>query len=186
MSRNSAPRHNYPDRKRKEYVRDYPLEELFSDDALLDKLAIAGHRILKAFDLATYKTRGKWHGTDNFIVGVGPRQKHLVEYVMQRIVRGMNSGIVYVTELPEELGNVKAVLGEARRNAERRLIAVRLDQLVQIGEIWFDEQTPGTWNICTSAMDRYRHNIELIESAKFIDEQLRRERLHNGRLRVVH
>ena len=185
MSRNSAPRQNYPERKGKHYVRDMPLEELFDDDRLLVKLTIAEHRILKAFDLATYFSRGKRHGTDNFILGVDARQKYLVKYVMDNVVRN-GSSIVYYSELPEELGNVKSVLGEVARNAERRLLAVRLELFVRKGEIWFEHQTPGTWNICTSAMDRYRQDKEMIKAAKFVDAQRRREELHGGRLRIVH
>lgn len=184
MSRSSFKR-TYPYRQH-DYIPDYSLDSLFKPADLTIKLMIAEHRLMMAFDHAVYWSHGKLRGTDNFIVGVGHRQKDLVEHVIERIVEGMKSGIVTASDLPDFVGDTSSVLRRVARNAERRILAVRLEQLAGDG-IWFDRQTPGTWNISQSMMDTYRSNKRMTAEASRIDTRLRREGLHSGgRLRVVH
>lgn len=184
MQRVSALRTYQP--RRTSRVPDYRLDALFSDDELTIKLMIAKYRILMAFDHATFWSHGKMRGTDNFIIGVGHRQKDLVQYVVERVVIGMSGGIVTASELPEFVGDSSSVLRQAARNAERQLIAVRLAMLTP-ESIWFNAHTPGTWNISQSLMDEYRLSRKLANEAKRVDARLRREALHNGgRLMVMH
>jgi hypothetical protein len=184
MSASSAQR-TYRSR-RSRYTPDYRLDQLFSDDELSVKLMIARYRILMAFDHATYWSHGKLRGTDNFIIGVGPRQGDLADYVFNVVVDKMKCGIVTASELPEFVGNMTGTLRRVAEAAEQRLIAVQLAMMAP-DEVWFNAATPGTWNVAQSLMDEYRLSRELVRSAKKIDAQLRREALHNGeRLRVVH
>jgi len=172
--------------RRTSRVPDYRLDTLFSDDELTIKLMIAKYRILMAFDHATFWSHGKMRGTDNFIIGVGHRQKDLVHYVIEHVVEGMNGKIVTASELPEFVGDTSSILRAVARKTERQLVAVQLAMLSPDG-IWFNAQTPGTWNISQSLMDEYLLNRYLVRAAKRVDARLRREALHNGgRLRVVH
>ncbi len=183
----STPLRTYQSR-RTSHVPNYPLGVLFDHDDLTLKLMVAKYRILMAFDHATFWSHGKVRGTDNFIVGVGHRQKDLVQYVVERVVIGMKSGIVTASDLPEFVGDASSLLRQVARNAERQLIAVRLEMLVQEEkEIWFNHQTPGTWNVAQSLMDEYRLSRKLAHEARRIDARLRREALHDGgRLIAVH
>ena len=184
MPRISALRTYQP--RRTSHVPKYRLDELFSDDELTLKLMIAKYRIMMAFDHATFWSHGKERGTDNFIVGVGSRQKDLVHYIMEHVVKGMNSKIVTASDLPEFVGDTSSVLRHVAQEAERQLIAVQLAMLSPDG-IWFNTQTPGTWNVAASLMDEYRLSRELTREAKRVDARLRREALHSGgRLMVVH
>ena len=184
MSRTVSPR-TYQS-SRDQHTPNYRLDKLFSDDELAIKLTIAKFRILMAFDHATYWSHGKERGTDNFIVGVGSRQKDLVHYVIERVVNGMKSSIVTSSDLPEFVGDNSSQLRQVARRTERQLIAVRLAMLSP-DKIWFDAHPPGCWNVSQGLMDDYRLNRKLVADAKKVDERLRREKLHGGgRLRVIH
>ncbi|AHB42244.1 hypothetical protein RAAC3_TM7C00001G0387 [Candidatus Saccharibacteria bacterium RAAC3_TM7_1] len=184
MSRISALRTYQP--RHTSHIPGYRLDELFTDDELALKLLIAQYRILMAFDHATFWSHGKLRGTDNFIIGVGHRQKDLVQYIVERVVIGMKSGIVTASELPEFVGDTSSVLRDVARNTERQLVAVQLAMLSP-DSIWFNAQTPGTWNVVQSLVDEYRLHRKLANEAKRVDARLRREALHNGgRLMVVH
>lgn len=167
---------------RRSYIPDYELYELFSDDELMLKLMVAKYRILMAFDHATFWSHGKMRGTDNFIIGVGARQKDLVEYVANR-----NGNIVTASELPDFVGDRSSVLRTIARNAEKRLLAVQLAMMCTDNAIWFNGSTPGLWEVAQHLMDDYRLNRQMVIEAKRVDARLRREALHaGGRLRVVH
>jgi hypothetical protein len=184
MSRISTLRTYQP--RHTSHAPSYRLGDLFDDDQLAIKLMIAKYRILMAFDHATFWSHGKQRGTDNFIVGVGHRQKDLVHYVVEHVVKGMNGGIVTASELPDFVGDTSSVLRDVARSTERQLLAVQLAMLTPDG-IWFNAQTPGTWNISQSLMDEYRLGRKLVREAKRVDACLRREALHSGgRLMVVH
>lgn len=173
--------------RREEFIPSYELGSLFDDDDLTLKLMIAKYRLLMAFDRATYWAHGKKRGTDNFIIGVGDRQKDLVAHVEQNVLIGMRCGIVSASELPDFLGEKSSVLRKVARDAEKQLLAVRLAQLAADGEVWFNRHTPGTWNVSQRLMDDYQLDRQLTSEAKRIDSLLRRESLHHGgRLRVVH
>ncbi len=172
--------------RRPSYLPHYGLDELFDNDELALKLKIAQYRILTAFDRATYFAHGKVRSTDNFIIGVGERQKDLVEHVVDTVITGMKRGIVCASELPTWLGDNSPILRSAARNAERQIVAVQLAMLSP-RNIWFEYQAPGFWVVAPSLMDEYRLDRELVAEAKKIDTRLRREGLHgDGRLRVVH
>lgn len=184
MSKTSAHHSNTKHRSR---IQHYSLDDLFDDDELALKLKISQHRIMKSFDYATYWSHGKMRGTDNFIVRVGPRQKDLVEHIFCSVITGRRSGIVTVSDLPREIEGSASTLQQVARSAERRLLAIQLSFMVQDGDIWFDEQVPGTWNVRPSLMDDYRLNRQISAEAKRVDQRLRRESLHGGgRLMVVH
>ncbi|OYX41007.1 hypothetical protein B7Y94_05785, partial [Candidatus Saccharibacteria bacterium 32-49-12] len=140
MSRTSV---HITNRSRDNYVPSHPFDSLFDDDELALKLLIARHRILMAFDHATHWSHGKMRGTDNFIVGVGRRQKDLVEHVAQRIVLEMNRGIVTVSDLPRNLNVATSVLRRIARDVERRLVAVQVSLMSNRKDIWFDQSVPG-------------------------------------------
>ncbi len=183
MSQTSAP---HIKRSRSGYVPTYDLDELFDRDEIVLKLLIAEHRILKAYDYATYWSHGKLRGTDNFIVGVGPRQKDLVEHIINKVVK-KGSNIVCVSELPSQISENASTLRHIARRAEHDLLADRLSYMVRNGQIWFDEQNPGTWNVSQGAMDGYRQDRELSRLVHHIEQTKRRESLHGGgHLMVVH
>jgi hypothetical protein len=184
MSRISTLRTYQP--RRAASTPKYRLDELFDDEELPVKLMIAKYRILMAFDHATFWSHGKQRGTDNFIVGVGHRQKDLTHYVIECVVKGMGRKIVTASELPGFVGDNSSVLRKVARETERQLVAVQLAMLSP-DYIWFNAQTPGTWNVAPSLMDDYRLNRELVHEVKRVDARLRREALHGGgRLAVVH
>lgn len=171
----------------KKHTPRYALRDLFDDDELALKLLIARHRIMKAFDYATFWSHGKMRGTDNFIVGVGPRQKDLVKYVLDRVVVGACNGIVAVNDLPHSIDQTAKVLRQIARDAESRILAVQISFMVQDGRLWFEEQIPGTWNVLQSCMDDYRLNRHVAQEANRVDAISRRESLYGGgRLMVVH
>lgn len=172
---------------RKEFLPDYPLSEIFDEDGLELRLLIARHRILKAFDLATFWSHGKMRGTDNFIVEVGPKQKDLVDHIMTSIVVDGRSAILTLSDLPGHIEGSNATLRQVVRRASRRLLAIQLSSMAQDGQVWFDRQIPGTWNVLPSLMDTYHKNRQVAAGVKKIEATERREGLHGGsRLRVVH
>ena len=174
-------------KRRSGYIRRFDLDELFDSDELSLKLRIAEHRILKAFDYAAYWSHGKMRGTDNFIVGVSPRQKDFVDYIIDNVVIKLNSGIVFVSELPSIGTERSSELRRIARDAECRLVASRLALMVRDGQIWFNQQIPGTWNVTQRAMDNYRLDRKLAYEANKVDQTLRRESLHGGgRLVEIH
>ena len=181
MSRNSAPR------TRPQYAPNrFMLRDLFDDDELVSKLQLAEHRIMKAFARATQWQNGKMRGTNNVIIGIGPKQKNLVDHVMDKVVVGMRSPIVTVSDLPVLDGETTGQLKAIARDVEERLVAVRISKIIP-HKIWFDEWNGGTWNVSMKAMDDYRLNSKIAAQAHRTDQRLRREGLHSGgRLRVVH
>ncbi len=184
MSRTSA---HITSRSRGNYVPRYSFDSLFDDDELTLKLLIARHRILMAFDHATYWSHGKMRGTDNFIVGVGERQKDLVKHVTEHVILGMNRSIVTVSDLPRSIDATTSILRRIARDVERRLVAVQVSLMSNRKDIWFDQSVPGYWGVLQSVMDDYRLNRHVTHEAKRVDQRLRRESLHgNGPLMVVH
>ncbi len=176
----------HANRPRQRHTPTYPLQELFDDDELTLKLQIARHRITKTFVHATVMSRGKRRETDNYIVGVGPRQKDLVAHVIGANLANHRSGIVTASELPACIGSTAAVLRAVAKHAEHQLVTVQLSLLCPSG-VWYNEDGTGAWEIAPTLTDEYHRNRHVVSEAKRIDARLRREALHGGgRLRVVH
>lgn len=176
-----------PSRSHHRYVPSYRLDELFDDTVLRDKLNIAKYRVLMGFAYATHWQNGRLRGTDNYIVGVGPRQKDLVDHIVSKVTVELGKSIVAVSDLPLGIDGSTSMLRQVARSAERQLIAVCVSVMVADCHIWFEENVPGSWNILQSAMDEYHHGKQTVANAKKIDATLRREKLHGGgRLRMVH
>lgn len=168
-------------------VRTYPFSELFDENELIVKLKVAEYRICQAFFHAKAMSCGKMRGTDNFIVGVGPRQKDLVEYVFDQIIIAANGRVVTVSDLPQLENETKASLVSVVIDVESRLVAAQLAVMVREGVVWFNENQGGSWNILQSSMDRYRLDRLSAAEVHRTNQRIRRENLHGGgRLKVVH
>ena len=183
----SSTQRTYPDRRRKEYIKQYELHELFDPEEIALKLKVARHRIAATFFYATERYRGRERAcTGNYIVNVDKRQKYLVDYIIEKTLVGRGHGIVTATELPEWVGDRPAVLKAIINDVNRRLIAVELSRMVQESLIWFNEYH-STWETMQSVMDQFQAELNHAREIRKVDERLRREDLHDGgRLEVVH
>lgn len=181
------PSASVPFTKHRRYIRSRRLDQLFDDKDLTDKLILTKYRVLTAFDHATVWCNGRLRGADNYIVGVGPRQKDLVDHVVSKVIVGMNCTILTINDLPYDMDGSRAELRQVIDDAERQLLAACISTMVGDSRIWFEEQVPGTWNVLQSTMDEYRRDRPAIAAAKKADATWRRTKLHGGsRLRVVH
>ena len=170
--------------KREEYVPRYRLDELFEEWQLQDGLLLAKHRIIDAFANAEEFTRGRSRRTQSYIVGLGGRQKHLADYVMQSVVLGRGLRFVTASELPRFIRQKH--LKKTQEMAEYDLIAKKLSQMSP-RDIWYNEDGTGTWEICQSLLDEYYLNLDLARLVEKNRTRLRRESLHGGgRLLLVH
>lgn len=175
-----------PSNKRRQsavYVKPYRPEELFQPEDMEFLLVAAQHRIVEAFVYFRRVHRGKIQYTDNFIEGVGPRQKQLVEYVAGTLV-SHRQGIVATNDLPSELDFRPNFLARIAHELNVRLIEIQINELVREAKLWFNDRTIGIWEIAPSVIDAYNADMATLIN---VDQLLRRESKHNnGRLEVVH
>ncbi|MEP6710195.1 MAG: hypothetical protein ABJA64_00560 [Candidatus Saccharibacteria bacterium] len=169
------------------YQLDYRLDELFYPEELVDKMDIARRRVVTAFIEATepipfsrIKTsisafsglehpRSRVRGTDNYIIGVGCRQKDLANY----IVRTSKKPIVTRGDLPAEARRCgsrtqQRIIFEA----EVRIVLALLNEMCQapLSEIRYDEAC-GFWQIIQSSIDRHKMSLSAARFALKFDRR---------------
>lgn len=162
--------------RKSDYVPSYGISELFDDEALQDKLVIARNRVAAAFYYAERWSRGRYRPCE-YIVGLGPKQKDLVEYVMETVIGYHHRGIVTIAELPTWLGKDPHMLRRIADRAEHNLVALALNELVKERHVWYNKYY-GTWETQQSILDEYIQQIKTAREIRKVDEQLRREALH--------
>lgn len=172
-------------KQRNSYIPSYSLEEIFVDEnSIADKCRLARYYIVQAFLHAKMESiNGRSYGTDRRIVKVGPKQSELVRHVLS----AMDTRIVLVSDLSDKIRD-KHPIGAQRKiatNASWLLVAYEVAALVNSGSIWFNQQVPGCWEISPSVVDSCR--TKQVEALAYKAKQTaRRDRLHGGRLAVVH
>lgn len=164
-------------------ARRQPLDELFSEELLGDKLVLAERRIAASFDHAIEFARGRYRGTDNYIIGLGNRQRELVRYVSDR-----SNSFVYEEDLPSRLlcltkHEVRVVI----RQAQYDLLSAQLGAMCQAPrcDVYYVE-TYGIWQITQSAMDNYRDRQAQARRMMKVDRRnehgmVRSQRINRGR-----
>lgn len=166
---------------------DYRLDELFYPEELADKMEIARRRVVAAFIEATepipfsrIKTscstfdglehpRSRLRGTDNYIIGVGGKQKDLAYY----IVRTSKRPIVTPGDLPTEIRQ----LGQRMQQriifeTDVRIVLALLNEMCQapLSEIRYDEAC-GIWQIVQSSIDRHKMSLSRARFALKFDRR---------------
>lgn len=163
---------------RKTYVwlPRYSTIDIFTDDELEDVVKLARDRVLNAFSRATTLYRGKRHGTDNYISGIGSRQKHLVAYVVRSNMKPFVS-IESLPELPPQLfGLSERQYAELIRQLHEYAMQLAVNSLHEQHLIWHDDH--GLWNVCQSAMDAWRESDRRVRRAIKYDR-----RNYHGKIR---
>lgn len=179
-------RYRKPDGKEfaKIYHLGYPLDELFTDDELADKLVVARRRVIRSFYFATEVYRGKTQRTDNYVLGVGPKQKELVKHV----IRDNWRPIVTAKDLPEMMSEFTPGQQELiARRAQQDVYAFQINSMCSrpLFEIYFDE-AHGVWQMIQSAIDEYRLQNQHARHAVKFDLRpehgmVRSQRIRRGR-----
>lgn len=137
----------------------YELEELFTEEEIVDFMSVARQSISGEFFFAVERNprykRGSnkrpFRGTENYIIGVGGRPSDLARYVTEKTHRQ----IVSTKCLPCHLTMLKPKLVERIVYAARYDIVLRtINAMMKNGEIRYDEGL-GTWNVNQSNIDDF-------------------------------
>ena len=137
----------------------YELEELFTDEQIVDILVIARLAVAgEFFHAKDFNPRYKpgqgmrqFFNTDNYIIGCEGRPAKLARYVIEKTHRQ----IAHKNQLPDNLqelspAHVERIVEIARFKA----IIAAIDIMFVEGEIWYDEGF-GIWNVRQSTLDEY-------------------------------
>lgn len=180
----SSPQRTQKFERAKKHVPRRTLDELFTETEISDLLSIARLRICKAFDWTTELRDGRQRGTlNNQIKFIGHRPSDLVDHVVEKVVS--QSWVVHRNRLPSVVvGDNPYVLRETARAAERELVTMVVNNMINHGVLRYDDSGIPYWEIQVSAMDEYKSNKAM---AKKLEARTRREKRHGGgRLAIVH
>lgn len=183
---------------------DYHLDELFDSVQLRDLMDVARQIVVKAFIMATEPTptsrikmtnmrsssevefwvaRNPRRSTDNYIIGVGGKQKDLATHVLRHARRP----IVRESDLPRELRHSKKDVQRIISSANHRIVAALLNEMCSapLCEIWYEKDC-GLWQIIQSSVDGYKQAIRKARAALKFDRRnehgmVRSQRINRGR-----
>lgn len=181
---------------------DYSLEELFYPEELAEKMEIARRRVVTTFITATEPvptSRIKWHqlvpnpdgsarrkprrGTDNYIIGVGSKQKDLAAH----IVKTARKPIIRPCDLPESIRRHAHMVERVISAAEHRIVLALLNEMCSapLSEIYYDEAC-GIWQIVQSCIDQHKRSLRQARQALKFDRRnehgmIRSQRINRGR-----
>lgn len=182
----------------KAYYGKNLLGQLFDEDELAGKLLLARRRIIRSFLFAEEPCREEklpyggfrmgTRGTDNYIVGVGPKRMHLVHHIAEDNWRP----IITTHDLPDSMAKFNPKWKEMiASRAVVNLYALQVNQMCSkpLFEIYFDEAR-GIWQIIQSAVDEYnRQNRNARHAVKFDSRHehgmVRAQRVNRGRIAGV-
>ena len=134
-------------------------EDIFTKQELHDSLVLARDRVVYSFIVASFFSRGKKRMTDNWIGGLGNRQKHLANHVME-VCNYRNKHFVRVAKVKEFLGKdlPTRLAREIADGIEQELLLSVIEEMCSsrppAREIWYDED--GLWCILQSSVDQNR------------------------------
>lgn len=155
----------------------FRLEELFTEEQLVDLMTLARNRILSSFYRATEKRsrsltgpertskrngfRRPYYlviGTDNYIIGIEGLQSELARHVSHRMKQ-----FVHSRDLPNWVGEVSDKLTDTLiAHVQQKVLLAVLNQMCTTAEVWYDDAR-GIWQVCQTAVDQY---LEVRAAAK--------------------
>lgn len=145
------------------------LDELFTDEELIEKLWLARHRIITIFYNEMEWRNGKFRKTDNYVIGVGKKQSELARYICSQIKRGF----VSESDLPPRMAELSPRdIRDTISNLQYRIILTMLNQLCSpVGcDIWYDEET-GIWQMSQSCHDKMKAEFRQARKAIKFDRR---------------
>lgn len=152
----TGPRYRHATRKEHVKIKlgTYKLDELFSDKAVADFMAVARLRVIGEFHYAVDYRGGRLESTDNYIIGVGGCVSDLARYVTDT----MHRQIIKPDDLPDYLWSRQSSLDP--RLIDRIIEQATFDVMSLVvnnmrhEELWYDEAT-GIWQIRQSSIDDF-------------------------------
>lgn len=156
-------------RRNSVWLPSYALSDIFSEEEMNDLAKLARDRVLNAFYWATELYRGKRRGTDNYIGGVGPRHRHLTQYVIRANMKPFMA-VAALPVLPSHLFGLSDKQYEVLvEQIQEQFVQLAVNALCDEHLIWYDDH--GLWNVCQSALDAWRSQDRHIRRAVKFDRR---------------
>ncbi len=140
---------------KKPYIPIVDISELPAGE-FHDAQVLARDRILLTFSRAKAFYRGKHRGTPTYIVGLGPKQKHLAQHVMEKCRYRPHMhfiGVRQIQALVDDGVSEKIARGIAD-GMEYQFLLMTIEEMCSSAppscEIWYDS---GYWSVLPSTMD---------------------------------
>lgn len=159
------------------FFREYELEELFTEEEVIDLMSTARQSVAGEFYFACEENprwrpgsdKKRFRGTDNFIIGVGGKPSELARFVAQKTHRQ----IVSAKQLPSNLAALQPKLVEMIVRAARYSIVLHaINAMIENGEIRYDHGL-GTCNVSQSNIDDFLDDRAFRKVAKRIKNDYR-------------
>lgn len=159
------------------FFLQYELDELFMEEEIIDLMTIARQSVAGEFYFACEENprwrpgsdKKRFRGTDNFIIGVGDRPKHLARFVTDKTHRQ----IISAKQLPSRLAALSPKLVDRIVASARYDIVIRtINAMIENGEIRYDYGL-GTWNVNQSNIDDFLDDRAFRKTAKRIKNDYR-------------
>lgn len=128
-------------------------KQMFQDACLL-----ARDRVLRAFAGAEARQRGKDRPSPNRIIGLGPKQHHLVEYVLQLCRDKRKLHFVSVHQIRSLLNEhiSERLARDIADDIEEQLLTLAVEEMCSSAppscEIWYESSS---WNVLVSTMETF-------------------------------
>ena len=161
------------------YLPEFDIRAVFDDQKLEDLIYIARGRVLTAFDHATEQYRGRVRGTDNYIGGVGKKQKELVAYVQNNTKPFLNDADLPI--LPPRLMSMSGAQYAALLvKLHQTVLSMAVNSMVKQKIVWYEET--GLWCVTQSAMDEWHASRSSIRAS--LNKSYVNRRNYHGKVRA--
>lgn len=175
-----------PSRELQAYIRyGMKLEESLNDEMFAEKMLLVRHRIIGIFNRSIDPLTGKGV-QDNYLIGVGHRLRSLKIFILKHFGA---RGVIFL----EDLHPRYQVLTDYWRQQVTSIIVSELVErqlclMLEEGDLWWQDNCGGIWEICQSVADEYEiHRIQVsalygeIYKTRKSKQPYRDERAHHGR-----
>jgi len=138
-------------------------DEIFTEDEIESLLSDAERRIVVIFQHAVEFRRGRYIGTDNYIIGISHRVSELARHVSREV----RNPIVDHSDIERSFGDVSR--SHAKKQAmliQTKLIAEALVLARSNANLWYDEAT-GIWQLAQSFIDEHEARHQVAKALKF-------------------